>query len=199
VGGSVTGPPGPSWSYRPLQSLVRQRCSRLTGYLLPVRSSRSRKRPILPVFLPLSMPKEATPWAILSWGSALLHGLSRSPAHGISTMGTSLGVSCPYSARGSQSPRPARCQTSSPVVRDSAHRSHPAGYGAARRFSQPLSGFLLQPPPCHFQTGGAPGIRPPGDCSSHAASTARHRRNALLTFLPPDALAPPSRGSEGRA
>jgi hypothetical protein len=32
----------------------------------------------LPVFLPLSVPKEATPWTILSWGSTLLHGISRS-------------------------------------------------------------------------------------------------------------------------
>ena len=39
------------------------------------------ERPILPVFLPPSAPTDATPWAILSWGSALLHGISRSLRH----------------------------------------------------------------------------------------------------------------------
>jgi hypothetical protein len=34
-GGYVADPPLPSWSYRPLQSLVRQRCSRLTGLPAP--------------------------------------------------------------------------------------------------------------------------------------------------------------------
>jgi hypothetical protein len=36
------------------------------------------ERPILPVFLHSSAPRDATPGAILSWGSALLHGMSRS-------------------------------------------------------------------------------------------------------------------------
>ena len=40
-GGSVASPPEPSWSYRPLQSLVGQRSSRRLGLLLPVRSRRS--------------------------------------------------------------------------------------------------------------------------------------------------------------
>lgn len=39
------------------------------------------ERPILPVFLPLSAPTDATPQAILSWGSTLLHGISRSLRH----------------------------------------------------------------------------------------------------------------------
>lgn len=39
------------------------------------------ERPILPVFLPPSAPTDATPWAILSWGSVLLHGMSRSLRH----------------------------------------------------------------------------------------------------------------------
>jgi hypothetical protein len=44
--------------------------------------------------------------------------------------------------------------------RDCVGGSHPAGYGAAHRFSQPRSGFSLPPPSCHFQAGGALGVWP---------------------------------------
>jgi hypothetical protein len=56
-----------------------------------------------------------------------------------------------------------RESTSAPVARlGCACRSHPADYGAAHRFSQPLSDFFLSPPSHHFQAGGAPGIHPSG-------------------------------------
>jgi hypothetical protein len=56
-----------------------------------------------------------------------------------------------------------RESTSAPVARPGcAGRSHPADYGAAHRFSQPLSDFFLSPPSRHFQAGGAPGIHPTG-------------------------------------
>lgn len=73
----------------------------------------------------------------------------------------SLGVCCPYSARGNESPRLApvlsvarRYRRSSPTFsqlgrtraelsdRESADGSQPASYGAAPRFSKPLSGLL---------------------------------------------------------
>jgi hypothetical protein len=42
----------------------------------------------------------------------------------------------------------------------SVESSHALDYGAARRFSQPLSDFFLSPPSCHFQTGDALRIPP---------------------------------------
>jgi len=41
-----------------------------------------------------------------------------------------------------------------------ADGSRTAGYGVARRFSQPLSDFFLSPPSRHFQAGGALGVPP---------------------------------------
>jgi len=82
----------------------------------------------------------------------------KSPPAASRPTGTSPGVPRPYSASGRRSSRLACCQTSAPVSRDSAGGSRPAGYGAAHRFSQPLSGLPLLPPSCHFQTGGAPGV-----------------------------------------
>jgi hypothetical protein len=73
-----------------------------------------------------------------------------------------LGFRRPFNARGGESPRPA------PVARPGlpggargcASGSHPASYGAAPRFSQPLSGLFLSPPSRHFQTGGVRGVLP---------------------------------------
>jgi hypothetical protein len=72
----------------------------------------------------------------------------------------------------------------------SANGSHPASYGVAHRFSQPRSDFFLSPPSRHFQTGGVRGIHPTGGCSSYEASTARRRRNTLVTFFLRTALPP---------
>jgi hypothetical protein len=114
----------------------------------------------LPVFLTLRVAKDATPWTILSWGSTLLHGVSRQPRRGPSTNGTSPGVSCPFSARGGESPRSARLPGGTPGCPGAADGSHTASFGVAHRFSQPLSDFFLSPPSCHFQTGGALGVSP---------------------------------------
>ena len=73
-----------------------------------------------------------------------------------------LGFRRPYNARGGESPRPVSvARTGLPGgARGCASGSHPASYGAAPRFSQPLSGFLLSPPSRHFQTGGVHGVLP---------------------------------------
>jgi hypothetical protein len=73
------------------------------------------------------------------------------PALGLSAEGTSPGVPCPYSARGEGNPRPDQLPSRAPrcLAGVSTGRSHPAGYGVARRFSQPLSDFLFPPPSCH--------------------------------------------------
>jgi hypothetical protein len=73
-----------------------------------------------------------------------------------------LGFHRPYNARGGESPRPASvARTGLPGgARGCAGESQPADYGAAHRFSQPLSGFFLSPPSRHFQTGGVRGVLP---------------------------------------
>jgi hypothetical protein len=69
--------------------------------------------------------------------------------------------------------------------RDSAGGSHPASYGAAHRFSQPLSGLPSSlRRPAIFRQVALLGFHPSGGYSCHATPTARHRRHALLTFLP---------------
>jgi hypothetical protein len=93
-----------------------------------------------------------------------------------------LGFPSPTALRGGESPRPG--------FPGSTDGSHPVDYGAARRFSQPLSGFFLSPPSCHFQAGGARGVHPTGDCSFHEAPATRRRRHTLLTFLLRVALSP---------
>jgi hypothetical protein len=62
----------------PFRVLPGSEVAGLSGYPLPVRRQRSRKRTAHPVFLHPPAPKDATPWAILSWGSVPLHGLSQS-------------------------------------------------------------------------------------------------------------------------
>lgn len=75
---------------------------------VPGSASTSAERPALPVFLSPPVLEEATLRAILSWGSALLHGLgSRHPPPASLPVATSLGVLRPYSALGEGSPRPA--------------------------------------------------------------------------------------------
>jgi hypothetical protein len=101
------------------------------------------ERLTLPVFLSSPLPIEANPWAILSWDSALLHGMSRSPCPQPLDRRTPLmGFLAPTAlwekgVHGSSFTRraPRFCRVS-------ACESHLAGYGAARRLSQPLSGLL---------------------------------------------------------
>jgi len=85
------------------------------------------------------------------------------PAPDLSIESTSPGVCRPFSAYGlgeSTSFPVARSGSPSISRRESASGSHPASYGSALRFSQPLSGFFLSQPPCHFQTGSARGVLP---------------------------------------
>jgi len=111
-----------------------------------------------------------------------------------------MGFSCPYNASGGESPRlskhrlffrrPMPGPASLVLPGWSADGSHSADYGAARRFSQPLSGFFLSPTSRHFQTGCVHGVYPTGGCSSNEASTTPRRRHTLVTFLPQTALPP---------
>jgi hypothetical protein len=78
---------GPRVRYRPARNrlevavtyrvLPGSEVSGVLGSPLPVRPRDSQKSPALPVFLHPPAPKDATPRAILSWCSALLHGLTR--------------------------------------------------------------------------------------------------------------------------
>lgn len=177
--------PEPSWSCRPLQSLIRQRGSRRAGFPTPGTVLVLAEHPTHPVFPALSMPKEATPWAILSWGSALLHGVSQSPRPQPLGWGhLSWGSSPLQRIRWRESTSLAVTRSSHPGAPGLAASSHAAGFGVAHRFSQPPSGFLFPPPSCHFQTGGAPGVLPfRGFISSLAALAARRRQHALMTFF----------------
>jgi len=161
AGGSVASPPEPSWSYRPLQSLVGQRSSRLVGLPAPGPVLTLAERPTPPVFPASPWPTEATLWAILSWGSALLHGMSRSPRpRSLDQQAPLLGFLAPTAlrARGVHGPPVTRRAPRS--CRASVCGSHPAGYGAARRLSQPLSGLLppsaVLPFPGRWRSWGSP-------------------------------------------
>jgi hypothetical protein len=73
----------------------------------------------------------------------------------------------------------------SALPRFSTGRSHPAGYGVALRFSQPLGDLVPLPtvPPC-FRRVALLGLCPSGVRSCFAAPATRRRRRPLLTFLP---------------
>lgn len=97
-----------------------------------------------------------------------------------------LGFCSPSTFMGSESPRPAgfAVRPSDTFAPDVRKRFPFACYGAAPRFSQPLSGFLLSLPSHHFQMGNALGVLPSGVCSFHEAPVARRHQHALLTFFP---------------
>jgi hypothetical protein len=113
--------------------------------------------------------------------------LPKVSANCLSTEGTSPGVPIPTAHEGEESPRPTvSCDAPSAsraLPGQCTGRSQPASYGAAHRFSQPLSDFFLSPPSHHFQVGGARGFHPTRGCSSREASVARHHRHTLLTLL----------------
>jgi hypothetical protein len=78
-----------------------------------------------------------------------------------------MGFVSPSTHTGNESPRPPRftglAVRPGPKTESAfAGGSQSSSYGAAHRLSQPLSDFLLSLPPCHFQTGGVHGVRPPG-------------------------------------
>jgi hypothetical protein len=157
---SVTRPLEPSWCHRPLQSLVGWRGSERTGCSPPVRPVRSR-RPARPVFPSPPAPGDATHRVLLSWGSATSTVFPKSLCVTSRSRTTLMGF-CPLQRIG------LRESTASPVARPSARgfppgvppTVPPAGYGAAHRFSQPLSDVFLSRPVHLFQVAGAPGVPP---------------------------------------
>jgi len=165
-----------------------------------------------PVFLPPPLPKDATPWTLLSWGSTPLHGMSRSsllstPATRAVIESHSLGVPCPYGASGNESPRldrlrqlpsstgraprpfPSPCKHG-PVVGPGIHWWLPTHQLRSRSqvfpTSQRPSSSRLRP--TIFRWVALVGLRPPGGYTFHEAPTARRRRHTLLTFFPTGAL-----------
>jgi hypothetical protein len=160
--------------------------------------SRLTLRPSVPAWRFVRL-KDATLRAILSWGWDLLHGTPDVPAHDLSVVGTSPGVSRPFSALGRENPRPSGCSTSNPRLPG----NHPppgqraplvaqgllanpilASFGAAHWFSQPLSSLFLSPPFCHVSDRWRSwGSCPPGVCSFREAPAVSHRRITLLTLL----------------
>jgi hypothetical protein len=205
---ATTSPPArePSWSHHPLQSLGGRRSSGPSGFPLPVRPWHSRAPG------PSGLPSSVRAQGRDSLGDPLMGFdppswlVPKSPPI-VSRRGhLSWGSRRPFSARGGESPRPAGSSTTSrSSVPDCspgwcAGGSQAAGYGAARRFSQPLSGVFLSPPSHHFQMGGARGVLPTGVCSSREASPTRRRRRTLLTLFPRVARAPVLGGGiRGRA
>jgi hypothetical protein len=165
----------------------------------------ARKLPIRPVFLPPTAPQDATPGAFLSWGSTLLHGLTRSPCRSpLGDWRLSWGFpplqrsrrreSTSGSSRLPFSFRPPQCYPGM-----SASDSQVAGYGAAHRFSQPLSGSFLSPPSHHFQMGGAPGVRPYRGLILHHSPDGSSPPACLLDVSPADcACSVPRRSICGR-
>jgi hypothetical protein len=135
------------------------------------------------------------------------HGVSpsftacqRASVNGLSTDDTSLGVLVPFSASGKGRLRPSRLapiRLPEVLASGPADGSHPADYGAAHRFSQPLSDLFLPPPSRHLSDGlRSWGSLFRGFVSPSVAAPARHRRLALVAVLPADwPLLPPRMGS----
>lgn len=164
----------------PYRVLPGSEVAGLLGSPPPVRPWRSQKRPALPVFLHPPAPKDATPWTILSWVSALLHGMSRSLrprplGRGHLSWGsfapTALGVERVHVPTG----YPARLPGSYP--RGSPTGPTPPATVPLTGFPNLSAAFFLSPPSYHFQAGGARGVTPfrglfllcsPGDSSPPA-------------------------------
>lgn len=146
----------------------------------------------LPVFPPLPTPKEATPWAILSWGSALLHGFPDFSASGLSASGTSPGVPCPFNAQGGGNPRPAtvarfgfrrqlpccRLRCRSQVFSTSQRLLLPSAVlpfsGRWRSWGSALQGFQFLP---RSPDGSSPPACPPDVAPAGCASPVPRRGN----------------------
>lgn len=106
VGGSVAGPPGPSWSWLSVQSLAKRRSNGSIGFPVPGAALALAVRPAHPVFLPPPVPRDATPWAFLSSDFALLHGSTSSlRQRPLGRWHLSWGL-VPFSAPEKESPRP---------------------------------------------------------------------------------------------
>lgn len=153
-----------------------------------------------PVFLPRFPSKDATPWTILSWGSALLHGFTRSPRpRPLSREQPLLGFHAPSAHTGGESPRPPGC----PVRLPGFAGNPPAGPTPPATvpltgFLSPSAAFFLSPPSYHFQAGGARGVHPSGDCPFHRSPRTRRPRLTLMTLFPRLARTPDLGGSVRR-
>jgi hypothetical protein len=146
----------------PFRVLPGSEVAGLLGCPLPVRPRHSQNaRPFRYSFL---HPHPRT--RLLGRSS---HGVRRSftvyleaSAPGLSTEGTSLGVSSPLqrSRRRESTSRPG-CPVQAPWWCQGVRRRIPLRQLRCRsRFSQPLSGFFLSPPSRHFQAGGVRGVLP---------------------------------------
>jgi len=146
----------------------------------------------LPVFLPLPAPKDATPWTILSWGSALLYGFSQH------LRPQPLG--CEHLSWGSNAPTahweervhvPPVARSSSPVL-PGIYQQVPPCRLRCRSQVFPTSQRSSSSPhrPAIFRQVALMGFCPSGSCSFHEAPDARRRRYALLTLLRRVGLSP---------
>jgi hypothetical protein len=155
----------------------------------PGTTSALAERPVLPVFLPPPAPKDATPWAILSWGSALLHGVSRSPCPGSLDRGhLSWGFVAPSTLEEERVHVPLRLPGPGSLVVPGG-----APTGPTPPTTVPLAGFSNLSAACSsprrpaiFRRVAFVGFGPSGSCSFHEAPTTHRRRHALLTFFPSD-------------
>jgi hypothetical protein len=152
-----------------------------------------------PVFLPQPAPKDATPWAFLSWGSAPLHGVARSPCPRPLDRG--------YLPWGSASLQRSRWRESTscrlpgqaPWLCQGVRRQVPSR--RLRRRSQvfPTSQRLVPlsalPP---FSDGWRSWDSPFRGRIVREAPTIRHRRRTLMTFLPQADHPPFLGGGTGR-
>jgi hypothetical protein len=171
--------------------------------LIPGTACALAERMTQPVFLLPPLPKDATPCALLSWGSMLLYGFSRSlrlraKPQELNIEDNSLGVSCPFSAyrrRESTSlltpPVAWPCQKSTPTIFGPGFRwwvpihqlrSRSQAFSTSQR---PSSSRLR---PIIFGWVALLGLCPPGDQTSCKALTVRHCQHTLLTFFPSVAL-----------
>jgi hypothetical protein len=176
----------------PFRVLPSSGVAGLLGYPFPVRSWHSRKRLTLPVFPPLLMPEEATPRAILSWDSVLLHGISRTlRPRSLDLRPPLLGFLAPSAHEEEGVHVPTSCPAGLPGFPGYRQQVPPCQLRCRSQVfstSQRLLSSLRRP--AMFQTGGAHGVRPSGVLPLTKTRRARHRRRALLTFLPLVALPP---------
>jgi hypothetical protein len=86
--------------------------------------------------------------------------------------------------------RKAPLMTTRKLPPGSVSRSHPTDYGAAHRFSQPLSDLFLSMPSYHFQIGGVHGVAPFRDLTLSRSSSSSSPLVYPLDVLPAGCAAP---------
>jgi len=187
---SVTRPLEPSWCHRPLQSLVGWQGSEPTGCSPPVRPVRSR-RTAHPVFPAPPAPGDATHRVLLSWGSIPSTVFPEVPARNLSVSRHSPGVLSPTAHWVARVHGLAGCPVRHPRLSLGVSSTvPPADYGAAHRFSQPLSDFFLSRPVHLFQMAGAPGVVPSKGLFLPRSPTSSSPVACLLDVPPKGCAAP---------